>query len=207
MLFSNPLDEVLGQTSKVRILRFLIRSQVAMNGREIAKTVGLSHVKCHTALKELALHGSVSIRHVGRSNLYQLEKENYLIKKLLKPLFGNEEHLLTDLAKVILKNLSFRPRSLIVFGSIAKGRARPDSDIDLLVIIPNQVDLRRAKQEISRKEEIVVRTFGNRLAPLIVKAQTFSKKCKGGKRLFTEIVKTGKLIYGAPLSEVLRNGE
>lgn len=164
MLFSEPLDEVLRQASKVRILRFLIRSQVTLNGREIAKAVGLSHVKCHTALKELALHGLVSLRRVGRSNLYQLEKENHLVKRLLKPLFDNEGHLLTDLAKAILKDLPFRPRSLAVFGSIAKRTARPDSDIDLLVIIPNQVDLRRAKQEIGKKEEMVVRTFGNRLA-------------------------------------------
>lgn len=54
MLFSNPLDKILGQVSKIKILRFLINSQAQLNGREIAKNVGLSHVKVHTALKDLS---------------------------------------------------------------------------------------------------------------------------------------------------------
>jgi predicted nucleotidyltransferase len=44
----------------------------------------------------------------------------------------------------------FRPLRLILFGSHARGEARPDSDIDLLVVLPKVLDKRRVAVEIRR---------------------------------------------------------
>ena len=44
----------------------------------------------------------------------------------------------------------FHPLRLILFGSHARGDARPDSDIDVLVVLPEVSDKRRAAIEIRR---------------------------------------------------------
>ena len=44
----------------------------------------------------------------------------------------------------------FHPLRLILFGSHARGDARPDSDSDILVVLPEVSDKRRAAVEIRR---------------------------------------------------------
>ncbi len=44
----------------------------------------------------------------------------------------------------------FRPVQVILFGSHARGEAGPYSDVDLLVVLPNVVDKRRAAVAIRR---------------------------------------------------------
>jgi predicted nucleotidyltransferase len=59
----------------------------------------------------------------------------------------------------------FDPLRIILFGSWARGQARPDSDLDLLVVLPRVEDKRRAAVEITRalnglpvREDVVVTT-------------------------------------------------
>ena len=44
----------------------------------------------------------------------------------------------------------FHPLRLILFGSYARGDARPDSDVDLLVVLPHVVNKRMAAVAIRR---------------------------------------------------------
>lgn len=59
----------------------------------------------------------------------------------------------------------FNPEQIILFGSYARGTARADSDIDLLVVLPikgskraKQVEMRMALHDIPVPKDIVVVT-------------------------------------------------
>ena len=59
----------------------------------------------------------------------------------------------------------FRPERVILFGSRARGQARPDSDVDLLVVMPveglkhrKQVEIRVALHDIRVPKDIIVTT-------------------------------------------------
>ena len=59
----------------------------------------------------------------------------------------------------------FDPDQIILFGSYARGTARPDSDIDLLVILPvsgskrtKQVEMRVALREFDVPKDVIVAT-------------------------------------------------
>lgn len=204
MLFIHPLDFILGQTSKVKILRFLSRSQAEMNGREIAKAVGTSHVKCHAALQELTTHGLVTMRRVGRSILYGIDADNVQFKSLLQPLFKNESQLFNMLKSTLFENLSGSDIvSMIVFGSVAKGNAQPNSDIDLLLIVANSKSIQKIRNKLERTEEKVIERFGNQLSPILLTQHAFRIKYNKGNGLYREIAKSGIVIHGQAISEVL----
>jgi uncharacterized protein len=45
----------------------------------------------------------------------------------------------------------FRPQRVILFGSVASGTARPDSDVDLLVVMPSTQNLADLAIEVTRR--------------------------------------------------------
>lgn len=67
---------------------------------------------------------------------------------------SNHVHTLTEaqLISVLTKTIVrlFNPIRVILFGSRARADARPDSDIDLLVVLPSVDDKRRAAVEMRK---------------------------------------------------------
>ncbi len=205
MLLNNPLDDILGQVSKVKILRFLINSQAQLNGREIAKSVGLSHVKVHAALKDLSEHGLVNVRSVGKSLIYWLNEEHFLVRDILGPIFGKEARLFSYISKIILKeSTSSLPLTMILFGSFAKENASPNSDIDIFLVYPENKNRSAIAKELTEAEKKITLFFGNYLSSIPMKIGEFKIRFKKNERFIKEIIKTGKVIYGKGIAELIR---
>ncbi|MFH1359901.1 MAG: nucleotidyltransferase domain-containing protein [Candidatus Omnitrophota bacterium] len=204
MLLNRPLDDIFGQTSKVKILRFLINVQAQMNGREIAKNIGISHVKAHTALKDLTSHGIVNMRSLGNSLVYWLNEEHFLVKEIIRPAFEKESHVFEHIARIILRAIkSIRPLSIILFGSFAKGNASADSDIDMAIIAPYPTDKALLARQLSKAEKKITVLFGNHLACSSFRIDEFQRKLKKEDRFLKEIIRTGKVIYGKSVAELI----
>lgn len=175
-----------------------------MSGREMARAAGISHVNCSRSLQELSQHGLVKMRKVGRSILYSLNKEHFLVDEILLPLFLKEKRMFLSLTKTILSPLSGpKPISILLFGSqIDEKRARPDSDFDILCVIPDETNLRKFKSEISWSEAQVERKFGNRLSLLIMKRNEFLRRKRRRDSLLLEIEEQNRLLFGKHFREI-----
>lgn len=203
MLLDKPLDNILGQYSKVRILRFLVKSQAQMNGREIAKSVGLSHVKAHTALRDLTRHGIVNMRSVGSALVYWLNEEHFLVKEIIRPVFEREGQAFEHVVRLILKKaVSGRPLSVILFGSFAKGTAEPDSDIDVVVVYRHSKDKSSMTRELSESQKEITALLGNQLSCVPLTIDEFKRKLKSGNPFVRDVIHNGKVIYGKNISEL-----
>ena len=73
------------------------------------------------------------------------------------------KHTVDRMVKRLVRH--FNPDQIILFGSHARGTARPDSDIDLLVVLPlsgskraKQVEMRVALHNIRVPKDIIVAT-------------------------------------------------
>lgn len=203
MRFRDPLDTVLGQLSKVRVLRFLVMSEGERAGREIARSVALSHPIVHRSLQDLAAQGLVASRRAGGALLYRTNPNHWLVKELLGPLFAKEREALRALGVFLLKRLQAPDASLILFGSVARGEERPDSDLDLLVILPDQGRRKTIEAEVFDLASEVSRAFGNRLAPVILTRLEFRERFRRRERWIRSVLKEGQVIAGRPLSDLV----
>jgi hypothetical protein len=69
----------------------------------------------------------------------------------------------------------FRPRRVILFGSVARGEAGPDSDIDLLVIVDDDTP----PEKLTLKAGYESRQSYNRPTDVVpCREQTYRRKCQ-----------------------------
>jgi predicted nucleotidyltransferase len=77
-------------------------------------------------------------------------------------LHGHVERLLVEVTQRVRHHYGARLVSLVVFGSIGRGTARPDSDVDLLIVAENLPDGRMARvDEFTPVEQALAATLAD----------------------------------------------
>jgi predicted nucleotidyltransferase len=207
MRVHDPLDKILNNEVKIKILRFLCKTEAEWSGRQIAQEIKVSPAACHKALRELNNERALLLRSVGRSYLYRLNKENIIISELLKPLYEKESKIPDDVNRAIVRNISSLVindiASIAVFGSMKKGKERSTSDIDLLVLVRNPEDKRKVEEDFGKVNEKIISKFGNTISNYIQTTEEFKTKYKRGLTLVKNILKSHRLLFGKPLEELL----
>lgn len=205
MRFYRDLDNILGQRSKIKILRFLINTNQEHNGREIAKAIDSSPDKVHSVSKELVEQGIVQMRRVGKALLYKVSIENSFVKNTLAILFENERRLIEHYVQYIVSKLSPKPISIILFGSIAKYTGKPNSDVDLLFISRNNE--RHFERKIEEITPELVKKFGNRPSVIVWTQKEFMRRYRSQEPFIKRILQDGIWVWGKKLSEVINYGK
>ncbi|MBI4056017.1 MAG: nucleotidyltransferase domain-containing protein [Elusimicrobia bacterium] len=200
--------EILHQESQVRILRFLWKSQIEWSGREIARQVKLSAPTCHQALKELYARGLVLFRGISNVHIYKINPDNYLVQEMFAPLFKAEKLLPEQVLKFVRQSLikgtkSAGILSIVLFGSMARGQERLDSDLDLLVVARSKDFIKSLETPLEGLREKLSRRFGIPLSPYVQSIGDLREKYNRKLPLILRILKEGKLVYGKDLKELL----
>ena len=211
MRIHNVLDKILNQEVKVKILRFfclneLILSAEPISGRQLAKELKLNPVTCHKALQELQREGVLKLTVAGRSHLYNLNSKNYVVKKILKPLYGQEDVIYDNILSDITKSLhkTKKPTEAItLFGSIAKDEADERSDLDILVVVRYKKDKAVIEKKFDSITSRIAGTYGVVVSPYILSTEEFKEKYHQKLPVIKDILKTYKLIAGQPLEKIV----
>ena len=86
----------------------------------------------------------------------------------------------------------FRPQRIVVFGSYAYGAPSPDSDVDVMVVMPVRKRGGRPSLEIRQR---VPAGFP---VDILVRAPTeVQRRLRGGDSFITEVMTRGKVMYEA----------
>lgn len=98
--------------------------------------------------------------------------------------------------KSVIRSLSrriaeqFKPQKIILFGSYARGNPRPESDVDLLIIMDTSLKERQQSLQIRRSLGVL---FG---LDLIVRTpKRLSQRLKMGDSFLEDVLKEGKVLY------------
>ncbi len=203
MRFREPLNELFRTPTRVKILRFLIcHGGIPFTGREIARNLGLAHSNVAMALSRLRKMGVIRSMVKGRSILYQLNPRHILIAKV-RPLLETEK----DFLKLVLEELPVdwpsRTRSVILYGSVARGEEQSASDVDLCLVARSQAGEKRLEAELETLQaEFYLRT-GNRFSPLVLTASRWVELYRKSDRLIRQIAREGKVLRGESIAELL----
>ena len=109
---------------------------------------------------------------------------------MLKPMPPTPEafdDLVTRLRSVV------EPKKVYLFGSCARGDVREHSDIDVLVVVSDDIDLVRANIEAYER----MRGFGYPVDILYVNESRFQRHSKTPGFVYKEVLKEGRELYAA----------
>jgi len=208
MKITKPLNNILNTEVKTRILRFLCRTGAEWNGRQIAREIGITPKAAHEALSALNKEKVLLLRNMGKTHVYSLNADNFLVSKLLKPLFSKEDNILDDVINVIKRKISASNArksilSVAMFGSVITREDHPASDIDLAIIVKDvnaKIPAERLLEEIDSK---ISKEFGNIISPYLNTKTEFRAKYRKGLAIIKNILKSHNLIYGEKLEGLL----
>ena len=206
MRLHNPLDTILNNEIKVKLLRFLCKTGGEWSGRRLAQEIKASPAACHKALSDLQKERILKFKSSGRSYLYSLDEDNLIIKNLLKPLYKKEEGIPAMLANITTQlpsSVKERVVSSAIFGSISRKKERPDSDVDLCVIVKEKGDKKILEEHLEKINAKLMKQYGNILSPYIQTEQEFRSKFKRGLPLLRNLIRDHTLITGKPLTSIL----
>jgi predicted nucleotidyltransferase len=169
------LEHILGAKSKVAALRVLFNSKVGFSGSSVAKRAGMGLLAIQNALSDLEGLGLVRAERGSVEHRYRLNFKHYLVSQGLSQLFEAERGMAKALAQDLRRLLNGKVLSAGLYGSFARGGARPGSDVDLLVIIEAIRERERVGALLSDKLPNLSEKYGLPIQPVIYERRQLTR--------------------------------
>jgi predicted nucleotidyltransferase len=177
---------------------------MVFTGREIARNIGVASSNVGLALSGLEKIGLVHSMAKGRSLLYRLNTRHILRERLLRDLFDKEAGSLKCVLEKLSLNWRRDIRSVICYGSVARGEEQVSSDVDLCFVTRHTSGRDRILRELEELQaEFYFRT-GNRFSPYVISAPIFAKRYRRGHPLIRRIASEGWVLRGDPIGELVK---
>ena len=135
MRFHDVVRDVFGSREKVSVLKVLTKTpNTERTSNELAKLAGVSVRGAINILSFFSEYGLVERRRIGNAILWRINPKSVIYEDLVKTTFEFEERLLERLVGDLKQGLAgVKVNSAFVFGSVAKGNEKPNSDIDIIL--------------------------------------------------------------------------
>ena len=164
MLFGEPFGGVI-PGARGAVLGALLRTDAPMTGRQLHALLSddYSLWTVQEALKMLRRLGLVNSQSIGRAGVHTINEDHVAVeplRALLDPIAA--------LAEVVQETVGDDVKTVILFGSIARGEASVNSDVDLAVIAPAGWDGR------TDLEDAVRTRLGNHCDVLVFTPEDFN---------------------------------
>ncbi len=181
----NTLAQLLCSRVRAEILRVLFGLRAGeLHLREIQRQTGFAIGTVRQDLEKLAKLGLVNRRKDGNRVYYGANEQHPLhteIRGLVLKTVG-----MADVLRAALKAEFIR--CAFVFGSVASGNARTESDIDLVVI--GEISLRKVSALLSG----VGNRLGREINPYVMTPAEFSKRVREKEHFVTSVLASPRIF-------------
>ncbi|MFH1149611.1 MAG: nucleotidyltransferase domain-containing protein [Actinomycetota bacterium] len=181
------LEEALANRTRIRLLRRLHVNSMPRSGRELAHEIGCSHTHAINNLRALEDGGLIIRRRVGAANTYVFNEKSYIVRNVIIPLLEAEQNYLNALASRFVDGLGSDLVRIILFGSMAKGTATPQSDMDLVIVVRNGSDVESIELEAAGIVADAIVEFGRPIDTLVVTESELESKTEEGRGMWREL--------------------
>ena len=171
------------------VFAVLLRTGAPLTGRQVHALLSdqFSLWSVQQALAALVGLGVVKSQTVGRAMIHSINEDHYAIgpmRVLLDPYAA--------LRDTVRDAVSSSASAVILFGSVARGEAIADSDIDLVVLAPPDWDGRAELQEAVRAR------IGNHCDVLMFTPEEFARlAASGDEPVVSDILADGVVLLGS----------
>ena len=180
------LDVLLPKTRQGILAATLVQPEKAWYASELAKRLGVPSSSLQRELHDLSEAGILKTHRQGNMVYYQANADS--------PLFPDLRGLLLKTAGLIdvladaLKPVAAKLRTAFVYGSIAAGAEKIDSDIDLMVI--GHVSPAELALPLRHARELL----GREINPTVYTAAEFAKKRAANDHFLKQVLDKPKLF-------------
>jgi predicted nucleotidyltransferase len=114
---------------------------------------------------------------------------------LIAPTIDSRIRIPNEIIKELISRIAaqFQPKQIILFGSYAYGKPRPESDVDLLVVMDTHL---RESEQALRIRQHVNPLFGVDI--LVYTPARFEQRLNLGDAFLKEITEKGLVMYESP---------
>lgn len=202
MDLSSPLRS-LAPSLDSAVLEVLAGTESALGISQIARVAGRgSRQGLTVVLDRLVDHGLVNALPANRGYLYRLNRDHVLADAVMSACRARVS-IIARLAEAV-QQLDPQPAHVSVFGSFARREAGPDSDIDVLLILPAGVE--PSEDWYARVRDIGDRAYswtGNRMESLAYTRDELRDIVDRGEPIVASWRADSVTVFGAPLDVVL----
>ena len=189
--FRQPLDAVFAAPSHLAVCRALLDTAEGMSGRQVARQAGINHQTCAVALGRLEELGVVRRQGSGQSQLFQLSRENLLVRDLLIPLLRKEREIFPRIVRRVGDLAAGRCVRALVFGSVARAEERRESDLDLLLIADGPRGQASTRQAANELRAVMAREWGLRVNAIVLTQRAVEVRRQRRDPLIADILREG----------------
>jgi len=201
MDFVHPVEAVIPGTQG-RVLAVLAETTAELNLRTVARLADVSPAQASRVLPVLVDLGLVDRREVPPSSLFQLNRTN-LAASLVVELSRLRARALKAMGAAAAE-LPMPPSSVIVFGSFARREADRHSDIDTVIVRPDDTDADDDTWTvgIERWRETVESITGNRVEVIETDLAEVAEKLRSNRPLWRDVARDGVEVHGMTLDQL-----
>jgi predicted nucleotidyltransferase len=158
-------------------------------------------------MPQLVELGLVERSEIPPASQFVLVRENIAARFVLR-LAGAREAALEEIGDAA-GAIEPSPVSVIVFGSVARGEADEQSDVDVVVIRPDDVseDDERWSDSVDDWRRRAASITGNKVEILEAAASEAGRKLRGRSELWQGIKRDGIAVHGTTLAELAGGNE
>ncbi len=145
MNLSDPITTVMPSVQG-RVLLVIGRTGLELTGRRVAELAGTSPERTRQVLRDMLRNGLIHSRRAGQAILYEANREHVMwpaVQQLVddadQAIWTVKQRIGATLEDTLGPDASAGVTAAL-FGSVARGDSGQDSDVDVLLITPNDLD-------------------------------------------------------------------
>lgn len=209
MDLSDPIGDVI-PTLEGRVLQVLARTDLPLSGSRVAAFIpSATREGVRLALNRLVRAGLVNSRPSPPAVVFSANRRHLLWPAVARLVSDTDQivHLLkTRIVEMTARQLADASSctAVALFGSVARGEARPDSDVDLLVVTPDEVGDDAGEALVAALIDEVQAATGNQCNVYAVRRRHFDDLIRTGDPMIASWDREALTVQGPDIRRRIR---
>lgn len=182
----NALSEILSSRTRAELFRLLfgVGTQISFHLREIERRTDLSTGSLRQEIAKLRKLGLITLRKDGNRTCYEANRQHPLFEDIHRIVLKTVG--LVDVLKASLGSSGIQ--CAFVFGSVAQGTAKAESDIDLMVV--GNIGLRKLAALLSG----VGNQLGREINPHVLTPEEYRDRVRRKEHFVASVLASSRLF-------------